>query len=64
MTRRIADCGKRRAEACVIPIPHFTFKGSLVDLQLSASDEHLLSLRVPRAGRRPGYPPFPIRTTS
>jgi len=26
---------------------------------MRASDEHLLSVRVPRAGGRPGYPPLP-----
>src|SRR5262245_24757498 len=34
-------------------------KGSLVDPRLRASNEHILIVRVPRAGGRPGYPaPF------
>jgi hypothetical protein len=32
-------------------------KGSLVDPRLRASNEHILIVRVPRAGGRPGYPP-------
>src|ERR1043166_5978776 len=39
-----------------LPIPYFTFKGSLVDPRLRASNEHILIVRVPRAGERPGYP--------
>ena len=38
------------------PIPHFTFKGSLVDPRLRASNEHILIVRVPRAGGQPGLP--------
>ena len=38
----------------VIPILHFIFKGSLVDPRLRASNERILVVRVPRAGRRPG----------
>ena len=34
--------------------------GGLVDPQLRASNEHLLSVRVPRAGGRPGRPLFPL----
>ena len=45
--------------ARVIPIPHFTFKGSLVDPRLRASNEHIRIVRVPRAGGRPGYPSHP-----
>jgi hypothetical protein len=41
------------------PIPHFVFKGSLVDPRLRASNEHILIVRVPRAGGRPGYPSHP-----
>jgi hypothetical protein len=33
--------------------------GGLVDPQMRASNEHLLSVRVPRAGGRPGRPLFP-----
>jgi hypothetical protein len=41
------------------PNPNFIFKGSLVDPRLRASNEHILIVRVPRAGGRPGYPaPF------
>ena len=42
------------------PTPYFTFKGSLVDPRMRASNEHILIVRVPRAGGRPpGYPaPF------
>ena len=35
--------------------PYF-LKGSLVDPRMRASNEHLLSVRVPRAGGRPGCP--------
>jgi hypothetical protein len=42
-----------------VPIPYSNFKGSLVDPRLRASNEHILIVRVPRAGGRPGYPaPF------
>ena len=45
--------------ARIFPIPYFTFKGSLVDPRLRASNEHILIVRVPRAGGAPGYPtPF------
>ena len=41
-------------------IHYFIFKGSLVDPRLRASNEHILIVRVPRAGGQPGYPiPFP-----
>jgi hypothetical protein len=33
-----------------------SLKGSLVDPRLRALNEHLPSVRVPRAGGRPGYP--------
>ena len=39
--------------------PYLFLKGSLVDPRLRASNEHLLSVRVPRAGGRPGYPSYP-----
>jgi hypothetical protein len=42
--------------ARVFPIPNFIFKGSLVDPRMRASNEHILIVRVPRAGGRPGYP--------
>jgi hypothetical protein len=45
--------------ALVFPIPHFIFKGGLVDPRLRASNEHILVVRVPRAGGRPGYPSHP-----
>jgi hypothetical protein len=35
------------------------FQGSLVDPRLRASNEHILIVRVPRAGGRPGYPITP-----
>ena len=36
--------------ARVFPIPYFyTFKGSLVDPRLRASNEHIFIVRVPRA---------------
>jgi len=38
----------------VFPIPHFIFKGGLVDPRMRASNEHILIGRVPRAGGRPG----------
>ena len=37
---------------------HFSFEGSLVDPRLRALDEHILIVRVPRAGGRPGSPLF------
>ena len=46
--------------ARAFPIPYLTFKGSLVDPRLRASNEHILIVRVPRAGGRPGYPPLPL----
>jgi hypothetical protein len=36
--------------------PVFSFKGSLVDPRMRASNEHIPIVRVPRAGGRPGYP--------
>jgi len=45
--------------ARIFPIFHFIFRGSLVDPQLRASNEHILIVRVPRAGGRPGYPSHP-----
>jgi hypothetical protein len=41
------------------PNPLRHFKGSLVDPQLRASNEHIPIVRVPRAGGRPGYPSHP-----
>jgi hypothetical protein len=38
-------------------LPHR--EGALVDPQMRASNEHLPSVRVPRAGGRPGCPPHP-----
>ena len=38
------------------PNPYFLFKGGLVDPLLRASNEHILIVRVPRAGGQPGYP--------
>ena len=43
----------------VFPFPAalaYPFKGGLVDPLMRASDEHILIVRVPRAGGRPGYP--------
>ena len=45
--------------ARVFSIPYFVFKGSLVDSRLRASNEHILIVRVPRAGGRPGCPSYP-----
>ena len=45
--------------ARVFPLPHFIFKGPLVDPRLRASNEHILIVRVPRAGGRPGDPSHP-----
>ena len=36
--------------AHVFPIPHFNFKGGLVDPRMRASNEHILIVRIPRAG--------------
>ena len=38
---------------------YFISKGSLVDPRLRASNEHILIVRVPRAGGQPGYPSHP-----
>ena len=38
------------------PIPNSFFKSGLVDPRLRASNEHILIVRVPRAGGRLGYP--------
>jgi hypothetical protein len=35
------------------------FKGGLVDPRMRASNEHILIVRVPRAGGRPGCPSHP-----
>ena len=40
------------------PQSHFSFEGGLVDPRLRALDEHILIVRVPRAGGRPGSPLF------
>ena len=48
--------------ARVIPILYFIFKGGLVDPRLRASNEHILIVRVPRAGGQPGYPSLPSAT--
>ena len=46
--------------APILLIPHFLFQGSLVDPQLRASNEHLLSVRVRASTEdRPGYPSIP-----
>ena len=45
--------------ARVLSIPHYMFKGSLVDPRLRASNEHILIVRVPRAGGRLGCPSYP-----
>ena len=42
----------------------FSSKGGLVDPRMRASNVHLLSVRVPRAGGRPGYPSPPTRCAS
>ena len=53
---------RRSSTARVFPIPHFIFKGSLVDPRLRASNEQILIVRVPRVGGRPGYPSDPSET--
>ena len=45
--------------ARVLPVPYFIFKGSLIAPRLRASNERPLSVRVPRAGGRSGYPSHP-----
>ena len=45
-----ADCSSLRA------FIQFIFKGSLVDPRMRASNEHILIVRVPRAGGRLGCP--------
>ena len=42
-----------------LSIPYFIFKGGLVDPRLRASNEHILIVRVPRAGGRLGCPSHP-----
>ena len=49
----------RSSTAFGLSIPYFIFKGGLVDPRLRASNEHILIVRVPRAGGRPGYPSHP-----
>ena len=44
--------------ARVLSIPHYIFKGSLVDPRLRASNEHIPIVRVPRAGGRLGCPSY------
>ena len=50
----------RRAPVGFLPIPCpysiLSFRGSLVDPRLRASNEHFLNVRVPRAGGRSGCP--------
>ena len=45
--------------ARVLSIPHYIFKGSLVDPRLRASNEHIPIVRVPRAGGRLGCLSYP-----
>ena len=33
--------------ACVLSIPHYIFKGSLVNPRLRASNEHIPTVRIP-----------------
>jgi len=42
------------------PFSYFPLKGNLVDPRLHASNEHILIVRVPRAGGRLGYPSLSI----
>jgi hypothetical protein len=59
MLKKFVQQGRSELSAHVFPILQFNFKGGLVDPQLRASNEHILIVRVPRAGGRPGYPvPF------
>jgi hypothetical protein len=37
--------------ARIFPIPHFSFKGGLVDPQMRASNEHLLILQLLQRGQ-------------
>ena len=56
VARLVSHCARPES----LPMP---LKDSLVDPQVRASNEHLLSVRVPRAGGRPGCPlppPLPI----
>jgi hypothetical protein len=46
------------------PVLAYLFKGSLVDPRVRASNEHILTMRVPRAGGRPGCPPSPLDHSS
>ncbi len=43
-----------------LPSPYFILKGGLVDSLLRASNEHLPSVRVARAGGQTGYPSLPL----
>ena len=52
-------CEQEGHLAALYPLHYFIFKGSLVDPRLRASNEHILIVRVPRAGGRPGYPSHP-----
>jgi|GEM_PF-3496179 hypothetical protein len=42
------------------PFSYFPLKGNLVDPRLRASNEHILIVRVPRAGGGLGYPSLSI----
>jgi hypothetical protein len=53
------EVGRLFFTARIFPFPHLIFRGSLVDPRLRASNEHILIVRVPRAGGRPGYPSHP-----
>src|ERR1051326_556224 len=53
------DCQECPSLRALSQSSHLTFKGSLVDPRLRASNEHIPIVRVPRAGERPGCPSHP-----
>jgi len=60
---RVASASKK--DGLAVPLPSFracslhASKGGLVDPRMRASNEHILIVRVPRAGGRPGSPSPP-----
>ena len=54
----------RSSLARISSLSHLDLKGSLVDPRLRASNEHILIVRVPRAGGRPGHPSLFLPPTS
>ena len=53
-------CARATRGRGLLPARLFSPKGSLVDPRLRASNEHILIVRVPRAGGRPGCPLHPL----